>query len=246
MNTLAFPLVLLLPLSIFLSGCGGPSEWAASFTRSRVVLTVTDIGGNPVSGAVVSLYSALASEEVAVDNGHILSTGLSPDNYTLQASEVTDADGHALFPRVPPGNYTLQALKEGMAHQRIRFEVISNESLERNVILRPVKEFSLTSAFGAVPKYQASFNGSIPGPTIAVEHGHMTRITISVPKNDIVHLLRIDELGIQSPSVHPGNSAIIEFVADAPGTFYYYCPLPGHRALGMEGKLVVRKDPSTG
>ena len=45
--------------------------------------------------------------------------------------------------------------------------------------------------------------------------------------------------------VPPGNSVIIEFVADVPGTFYYYCPLPGHRTLGMEGKLVVRKDPST-
>ena len=238
MRTFGLPLALLIGITIFVPGCGSPSDTAAPFTEGRVVLTVTDTAGNPVAGAEVRLSRALAREDVAGDN-------LSPGSYTLQASETTDAEGRTLFTRVPPGIYALQTSMQGMSHPRIRFEM-TGQFLERTTVLRLVKEVSLTAAIGTVPKYQASFNGSIPGPAITVEHDHMVRIILSVPDNDIVHVLRIGELGIKSPSVRPGNSAIIEFVANRPGTFYYYCPLPGHRALGMEGKLVVTKDRSTG
>ena len=245
MPTLGFPLAFLIALSIFLSGCGSPSEGAAPSSLGSIVLTVTDTAGNPLSGALVRLSSALAREEVAVADGHALSTSLSTTGYTIQTAEVTDSDGQAPFTRVPPGNYTLQASKEGMSHPSIRFQVTNSESFEQTIMLRPIKEVSLITAFQTVPEYQATFNGSLPGPTIAVEPETMVRITFSVPENDIVHVLRIDELGIKSPSVRPGNFAIIEFIANGPREIYYYCPLPGHRALGMEGKLVIRKERST-
>ena len=67
----------------------------------------------------------------------------------------------------------------------------------------------------------------------------MVRIVFSVPEKDIAHALAISEVGVSSPTVGAGESTIIEFVADRTGEFHYFCPLPSHRTLGMEGKLVV-------
>ncbi|RMF30463.1 MAG: hypothetical protein D6752_04035, partial [Candidatus Nitrosothermus koennekii] len=31
----------------------------------------------------------------------------------------------------------------------------------------------------------------------------------------------------------------VTFTADTPGTYYYICLVPGHAALGMQGKFIV-------
>ena len=36
-----------------------------------------------------------------------------------------------------------------------------------------------------------------------------------------------------------GKSTTLSFTATSPGTFAYYCDIPGHREAGMEGKLMV-------
>ncbi len=36
-----------------------------------------------------------------------------------------------------------------------------------------------------------------------------------------------------------GQNGTIEFVADRPGHYYYICTVPGHSALGMQGKFIV-------
>ena len=75
----------------------------------------------------------------------------------------------------------------------------------------------------------------------AVEDGDLVRVFFYVPENDIAHAFTIDELGVSSRTIHKGESTVIEFVANQAGEFYYDCPLPSHRTLGMEGKLVVKK-----
>jgi len=231
---MGFLIALLVGLSLLLSGCGGSDGRRGSSlemglagdqqeplsttdevsTTGKVLLTVTDRAGNPASGAVVRLSGALVVEEM------------------------TDPDGKALFTGLPAGSYTLQASKGDMSHPRIQLEVADSESLERRSVLHPVKEFSIFGAIRDVTDYR--FNDSVPGPTIAVEEGDMVRIVFSVPEKDIAHALVIDEFGVSSPTVGPGESTIIEFVADRTAEFYYYCPLPSHRTLGMEGKLVVK------
>ena len=39
--------------------------------------------------------------------------------------------------------------------------------------------------------------------------------------------------------IPPGGSATVEFVAEKAGEYTFYCPVPGHREKGMEGKLIV-------
>ncbi len=226
-------IAMLVAISLLLAGCGGSDGGTGSSpetgraggqqesastteevsTGGRVLLTVTDTAGNPTSGAVVRLSGALVGEEV------------------------TDTDGNSLFTGLPPGSYTLQASKGDTSHPNIHLEVTGSESLERRAVLRPVKEFSIFGAIRDVTDYQ--FNDSVPGPTIAVEEGDMVRIVYSVPEKDIAHALVIDEFGVSSPTVSAGETTIIEFVADRTGEFHYYCPLPSHRTLGMEGKFVV-------
>ncbi|OGM27989.1 hypothetical protein A3D00_04575 [Candidatus Woesebacteria bacterium RIFCSPHIGHO2_02_FULL_38_9] len=54
------------------------------------------------------------------------------------------------------------------------------------------------------------------------------------------HDLVIDELGVATKAVSPGESDIIEFTASKAGNFSFYCNIGTHRSLGMEGKLEVR------
>lgn len=53
----------------------------------------------------------------------------------------------------------------------------------------------------------------------------------------IVHDVTIDELGIHVGA--GGGEVAQETVALEPGTYTYYCSVPGHRAAGMEGTIEV-------
>jgi len=47
------------------------------------------------------------------------------------------------------------------------------------------------------------------------------------------------EINSASNPLKPGQSGKSEFVPAKEGTYYYICTVPGHRALGMEGKIIV-------
>lgn len=63
-------------------------------------------------------------------------------------------------------------------------------------------------------------------------------IAIVLTSSDILHDFIIDELDAH---VAADRDETVEggFTADAPGTYTYYCSVPGHRSAGMEGTLVV-------
>jgi heme/copper-type cytochrome/quinol oxidase subunit 2 len=53
------------------------------------------------------------------------------------------------------------------------------------------------------------------------------------------HSFDIDELNVHVPA-GPGTQNLILFKPTTPGTYTFYCAVPGHRELGMEGTLVVQ------
>jgi uncharacterized cupredoxin-like copper-binding protein/mono/diheme cytochrome c family protein len=65
-----------------------------------------------------------------------------------------------------------------------------------------------------------------------------TDVTFTLPNDGVtMHDFSIDELGI-SVAIAPG--ATEEVVINAPpGTYEYYCNVPGHKAAGMVGTLIV-------
>ena len=46
-------------------------------------------------------------------------------------------------------------------------------------------------------------------------------------------------VGTADNPMKPGSSGEATFVPSAAGTYYYICAVPGHRELGMEGKIIV-------
>lgn len=65
-------------------------------------------------------------------------------------------------------------------------------------------------------------------------------VKISLMTEDIPHTLTIDAYRV-SKRATPGRSATIEFVADSPGTYPFYCSLTAEDGCRkMRGELVVR------
>ncbi len=54
------------------------------------------------------------------------------------------------------------------------------------------------------------------------------------------------EIGSPNSPMLKGDSGTAEFVAGEEGTYYYICTVPGHRAQGMEGTIVVGPAPESG
>jgi plastocyanin len=52
------------------------------------------------------------------------------------------------------------------------------------------------------------------------------------------HTFDIDELDLHV-SMPPGQPALALFTASAPGTYTFYCAVPGHREAGMVGTLII-------
>lgn len=46
-------------------------------------------------------------------------------------------------------------------------------------------------------------------------------------------------VGTADNPMKPGTSGQVTFIPSAAGTYYYICAVPGHRELGMEGKIIV-------
>ncbi|MFY9268609.1 MAG: cupredoxin domain-containing protein [Candidatus Manganitrophaceae bacterium] len=74
-------------------------------------------------------------------------------------------------------------------------------------------------------------------PTLEVHEGDVVELIL---QNDdgAPHLITIPELDVKSARVDTlGEQTIVKFVAKK-GEFTYFCPVPGHRRLGMEGKII--------
>lgn len=52
------------------------------------------------------------------------------------------------------------------------------------------------------------------------------------------HSFDVDELNVHVPAA-PGKQSLILFTPTTPGSYMFYCGIPGHRELGMKGTLVV-------
>jgi len=95
------------------------------------------------------------------------------------------------------------------------------------------------------------FNGTIPGPVIAVDQGDTLNITL-VNKGKVIHSLdfhaAIGPSQVLSGNVDPGKSKSWTLKANSAGAFFYHCgadALNGvweHIANGMYGALIVHPE----
>ncbi|HXF37257.1 MAG TPA: multicopper oxidase domain-containing protein [Actinomycetota bacterium] len=96
----------------------------------------------------------------------------------------------------------------------------------------PAQEPSAGS--GGAVELHAAISGFLP-PSL---HAPGPEVRIALVNDDpMPHDFTIDELGVKV-ALDPGATATARFPAD-PGTYTFYCSIPGHREAGMEGTLVV-------
>lgn len=117
-------------------------------------------------------------------------------------------------------------------------EVVEAQPTEPQVV-----EFTLLTQIGGDPAMAfVGVGGEIDGivnPELVVNQGDTVRITI-INGDPMLHDLRIDEFDVYSGELlHDEQTVTMEFVANQAGNFDYYCSIPGHREIGMEGLLRV-------
>lgn len=76
-------------------------------------------------------------------------------------------------------------------------------------------------------------------PTLEVHEGDVVEMILQNGDGS-PHMFTIPELDVKSARVDTvGEQTVVRFVVKK-GEFKYFCPLPGHRRLGMEGRIVCR------
>jgi uncharacterized cupredoxin-like copper-binding protein len=92
---------------------------------------------------------------------------------------------------------------------------------------------------------QASTQQSVDLVDIAFQPNELTipagqDVTITLTnKGKLPHTFTIDQLGVDSGPVQPGDTATVKINAQA-GDYQYYCKTPGHKDAGMVGTLHVK------
>src|SRR4051794_32442377 len=77
--------------------------------------------------------------------------------------------------------------------------------------------------------------------TLTVSHGKVTIVMHNVAGSHYKHGIAVEGHGVDKDGkiVKPGKSSTLTLSLKK-GTYEFYCPVKGHKAAGMEGKLVVR------
>lgn len=106
-----------------------------------------------------------------------------------------------------------------------------------------IAEFTLRTQLGGDPAMAfVGVGGEIDGvtnPELVVNMGDTVRITV-INGDPTWHDLKIDAFGVDTGQMlEDEQTVIVEFVANQPGNFDYYCSVPGHREIGMKGLLRV-------
>jgi uncharacterized cupredoxin-like copper-binding protein len=101
---------------------------------------------------------------------------------------------------------------------------------------------SASSASGGLKLTADESNGlSFDKKTLTAKSGKVT-ITLDNPSADsLPHAIAVEGNGVtkSGQTVQPGGTSTVS--ADLkPGTYTFFCPVPGHRQAGMEGTLTVQ------
>jgi len=103
-------------------------------------------------------------------------------------------------------------------------------------------EYTLVTGGGTGQLVFVGVGGEIDGavnPTLTARPGDVVKITL-INDDAMLHDLVIDEFDAATEQfADRGESDSITFTANQTGSFTYYCSVPGHRAAGMFGQLVV-------
>ena len=114
----------------------------------------------------------------------------------------------------------------------------NDKSAEMSQATETTKETATTTAKDVLAVTVRGANYKFLPNTLTAKQGQTVHVTFVSDSG--VHNFVIDEIpGAQTKQLQSGQSEIVEFVADKKGSFKYYCSVGNHRAMGMEGTLIV-------
>jgi len=215
------------------------SSGESAADATSVFNTAAEAGRNAASLAAEASATRIAVRSAAIAADHAAhGIGATEDAQAEGASagDVAAAPGEVA---APAGQYGDSG--EGDAAE----DASAQEVAEQKVV-----EFTLRTQLGGEPAMAyVGVGGSIDGvvnPELVVNVGDLVRITL-VNGDPTLHDLVIDEFGVRVPQLTQLNETqTVEFVAEMPGFFTYYCDIPGHRLVGMFGTLRVEGEAVAG
>lgn len=81
------------------------------------------------------------------------------------------------------------------------------------------------------------YNGT--NSAFTVRTGTLVQVTL-FNTGVVMHDFVIDDLAVHLlPDVEPSHSGTVTFLASRAGTYTYFCSIPGHKELGMQGQLTI-------
>lgn len=117
-----------------------------------------------------------------------------------------------------------------------------NANTSADVTYRPDVTFTLRTAIADGRLVYIGHTGDIEGqinPDLHVPENAVVQINV-INGDGAIHDIAVPEFGVKSDEfTGQGSSTAIVFRANKNGTFEYLCTLPGHRAAGMFGNLIV-------
>ena len=120
--------------------------------------------------------------------------------------------------------------------------VTAEQGGDKGVTYRPHVTFTLRTDIGEGKLVFIGEAGAIAGkinPDLEVSPGAVVQINL-INGDGATHDIAVPELGAKSDSVTAkGAATSMVFRATRTGTFEYLCTLPGHKAAGMFGRLIV-------
>ncbi len=166
------------------------------------------------------------STEVVGDTSETTSTPISPTPTVVEEATATPT----LQPTLEPTEEAVET--EGPANTTSDVVGTSN-----------VVEYTLGTQSGGDPAMAfIGMGGDIDGqvnPVLFANVGDTVRITL-INSDFQAHDLTIDEFSVTTGQLTTqGQEAVVEFTITEAGAYTYYCSIPGHRTLGMEGIIGV-------
>lgn len=95
--------------------------------------------------------------------------------------------------------------------------------------LSPAREITVTGT-------EYSYNPA----SIIAKKGEKIKLTF-INAGATTHNLVIDALNVKTKMVAPGKSDTIEFTLESDTNLVFYCSVPNHRNLGMEGEIKLEQ-----
>lgn len=120
--------------------------------------------------------------------------------------------------------------------------------MSSNVHGRADVTFTLVTGIASGKMAFIGRGGNIDGavnPTLTVREGDQVQINL-INGEGAEHDIVIPDFRVASQHVvGKGGSSSIVFTAGNPGSYFYFCSIPGHREAGMQGTIKVELTPTT-